>query len=85
MNYIENKNKKTNISNLIKNLGNDFLKIILYEKETKQNMEKIKNLVFDLINTKVNIEDFRWNNRCRTRPYTEYSKSGFKNYNSSIT
>ena len=79
-NYVLNKNmyknQKINRTKLIKNIANDFLYYIFYKKLTKKYLNKIYNLLFDLINDTILIEDNRFELRKRKLPITEYQNNG---------
>ena len=73
-------NKKINRSKLIKNISNDFLYYIFYKKLNNKYLNKIYNMLFDLINDTILIEDNRFEKRRRKLPITEFQNNGNHEY-----
>lgn len=74
--YVDTPNKKINQNNLIRTVSETLIFKFLYQKCDEKNMQDIKNITFNLINTKVEIEKNRYFARERTRPFTEYEPPG---------
>ena len=67
--------QKINRSQLIKNVSIDLLFLLFYKKLNNHTIQKIINLLFDLINKTYLIEDNRYEPRKRKLPLTEFTNN----------
>ena len=63
---------KINNNNFMHNIGNKFMKYMLYRKINKDNISDIEDLLYDIINVTFKIEDDRFELRERKTPINQY-------------
>jgi len=70
--HVSNSNKKIHTRNLIYSISNNFFLKLFYQKQNKKYIPTLERLIFDLVNTTIDINDNQHKIRCKALPPIGY-------------